>query len=361
MSTRRILSGICLSAHLLYSAVYVSELRRFPKRFIRCAQMSSGARGAIQLNVWLVVLTWNGLADTMDLLSSFRAEPARILVVDNGSTDGTLTKVRESYPDVHTLQTGANLGYAGGNNAGISFAMSAGADIIAILNNDTLVEPGFLTPLVSVLGNSPHDGRSNRAVSPDIRYADAPQLSWWRGSFLDYRSGWPRHLTVEEQPPEEGDAVPTPLLTGCCIVARAETWRQVGLFDERLFLIYEDSDWSMRAATEGVELLVVPQSRIRHKVSRSFSGTANALGSYYHARNGLIFSWRHIGIRPTLRYLIEHVLRPSFREAARRHEFGPSVMRLLGVAAAALGRRGPAGRLAEWSAAHIANHPEVQL
>jgi GT2 family glycosyltransferase len=317
--------------------------------------MTMGDPDGGEIPVWMVVLSWNGLDDTMDLLSGLRAEPTKILVVDNGSSDGTLTQVRKSYPDVLTLQTGENLGFAGGNNAGISFALSAGAEIIGILNNDTVVEPGFLAPLIEALGDAASDNWSERAVSPDIRYADDPEESWWRGSILDYGSGWPRHLTMEEQPSEIGAAVPTQLLTGCCILARADTWRRVGLFDERLFLIYEDSDWCMRAASEGVEMLVVPESTIRHKVSKSFTGSANALGSYYFARNGLIFATRYLGVRPTIRFLFTHVVRRSLREAIRRREFGPGAMRSLGVSAAAFGRRGPAGRLATWSAVKIAD------
>ena len=298
------------------------------------------------LSVWLVILTWNGRADTLDLLSSLRGEPAELLVVDNGSADETLVAVREAYPEVHTLQTGANLGYAGGNNAGISLALSAGADIIGVLNNDTLIESGFLAPLIAALLDVPPEGASGRAVSPDIRYADDPEVSWWRGSFLDRRTGWTRHLRIDEQPPANGNPVPTPVLTGCCIVAVADTWRRVGDFDEQLFLIYEDSDWSMRAASKGIELLVVPQSRIRHKVSRSFTGTTNTLGNYYFARNGLIFAWRYLGVKCTLAFLVEHLIRPSLREAVRRRDFGTALIRLIGLCAAVLGRRGVAGGLA---------------
>jgi len=314
----------------------------------------SGDPRLARRSVWLVVLNWNGRDDTLELLSGLRSEPAQILFVDNGSTDGTIDAVRQSYPEVRTLQLGLNRGFAGGNNAGISMALSEGAEIIGILNNDTIVEAGFLAPLVDALADFGPTGRLERAVSPDIRYSDAPELSWWRGSTLDYRSGWPRHLTKDEQAPADGAEIPTPLLTGCCMVARAETWRRVGEFDERLFLIYEDSDWSMRATSAGVQLLVVPESRIRHKVSRSFTGRANALGSYYFARNGLIFAWRHLGVRPTLGFLRDHVLRRSAGEALRRREFGPGAMRLLGVSAAVMGRRGPAGRIADGAARRLA-------
>ncbi|WP_375493130.1 glycosyltransferase family 2 protein [uncultured Jatrophihabitans sp.] len=289
---------------------------------------------------WIVVLNWNGRDDTLELLDTLAGEPATVLVVDNGSFDGTLEAVRERHPEVHTLQTGANLGYAGGNNVGITQALAADADIVAVLNNDTLVEPGFLTPLVEIAA----DGAA--AVSPDIRYADEPEVSWFRGSRIDLRDGWPQHLPPADQPPAAAGPFASPVLTGCCVVASAQTWRRVGLFDDGMFLMFEDSDWSRRAADAGVDLIVAPRSRIRHKVSRSFTGEASVLGTYYFARNGAVFAARHLGVRGTARFVVRRVLRSTLgelRDPARRPF---ALMAYLGLLAALTRRRGPAGRVA---------------
>lgn len=288
---------------------------------------------------WLVVLNWNGRDDTLELLEGLVAEPATILVVDNGSYDGTLEAVKERFPGVHTLQTGSNLGYAGGNNAGIEHALLQGAAIVGVLNNDTLVEPGFLAPLVAAVESNPR-----AAVSPDIRYASDPAVSWFRGSFIDERTGWPQHLPPARQPAVDAGTFSSPVLTGCCIVASAAAWREVGLFDDGMFLIFEDSDWSRRAVSRGVELLVVPQSRIRHKVSKSFTGASSLLGSYYYARNGTVFAWRHLGASAALRFAWRAVIRPGLRQcwhqASRRHK----TLQAWGVVDAVLHRRGPAGQ-----------------
>lgn len=301
---------------------------------------------------WLVVLNWNGRDDTLELLASLADQPATVLVVDNGSTDGTLDAVHEQFPGVVTLQTGANLGYAGGNNAGIARALADGADVIGVLNNDTLVEPNFLQPLLVRLGKG-----DDVALSPDIRYAAEPDVSWFRGSHIDESTGWPQHLRPSEQVSPELDEIHTPVLTGCCIVATADTWRRVGLFDDGMFLMFEDSDWSRRAVESGVGLLVVPTSRIRHKVSRSFTGAASALGTYYFVRNGLVFAARHLGLRATVRFLTRQVMRPALRGAVKRRDGVPSAMAVLGVLAALSHRRGPAGRaaagLAQRSAARL--------
>lgn len=292
-------------------------------------------------SVWLVVLNWNGRTNTLELLAGLTREPATVLVVDNASTDGTLTAVRERHPNVRTLQTGANLGFAGGNNAGIAHALAEGADIVGVLNNDTLVEPGFLGPLVDALV-----GPALRAVSPDIRYATEPELSWFRGGVIDTRAGRPHHLAAAEQPDPAGDPVASEILSGCCLLASARTWRRVGLFDEGMFLIFEDSDWSIRAREAGVELAVVRASRIRHKVSGSFRGGAGLLGEYYLARNGLVFAARYLGPRCVAQFAAREVLRPAIGVVRGPDRRVRALLRGAGAAAAVLGKRGPAGRVA---------------
>ena len=301
-------------------------------------------------DIWLVVLSWNGRDDTLDLLDTLTAEPATIVVVDNGSSDGTPAAVRARHPEVVVVETHANLGYAGGNNVGIAHAIAAGARWVGVLNNDTRVHRGFLAPLLAELRLAP----AARAVSPDIRYADDPGSSWFRGGRLDAPTGSPVHLGAAEQPPADGGSFVTEVLSGCCIVAAAQVWERVGPFDERLFLVFEDSDWSLRARRLGVELRVVPASRIEHRVSRSFVGAAARLGTYYFARNGVVFAWRHLGGRATTRFVGARVVRPVLRTAVRDRTSGPVVMASLGLAAAVAGRRGRAGRWVEAAARHLA-------
>lgn len=293
-------------------------------------------------DVWIVVLTWNGREDTLACLASLRGSAATVLVVDNGSADGTVAAVRETHPWAQILENGDNLGYAGGNNVGIRCALDRGARVIGVLNNDTEVDPGWLDPLVAAI-----EAPGRRAVSPDIRYFDDPATSWFRGGTVDPTSAWPRHLTPNEQPPSDGHPHPTPLLTGCCLFATSETWRAVGLFDEGLFLTFEDSDWSMRATKLGAELLIVSASTIRHRVSRSFRGNAGLLGSYYFARNGTVFAYRHLGPGNAVRFAMNQIIAPTVRDLLSRRTMAPAVMRLLGLAAALTGRRGPAGLVAQ--------------
>ena len=112
----------------------------------------------------IIVLNWNGRRDTLECLASLgrASDPSMwVLVVDNGSDDGSQDAIRRNHPEVTLLETNSNLRYAGGNNAGIRFALEKGAEQIMLLNNDTTVDPGFLRARTDSLQSSP--GAGNRA------------------------------------------------------------------------------------------------------------------------------------------------------------------------------------------------------
>lgn len=103
--------------------------------------------------VYIIILNWNGWQDTVECVVSclnLRHDNCRILIVDNGSTDGSETFLRKRFPDTELIQTGENRGFAGGNNIGISHAMANGADYVWLLNNDTIVDPDSLSELIRV-------------------------------------------------------------------------------------------------------------------------------------------------------------------------------------------------------------------
>jgi GT2 family glycosyltransferase len=295
------------------------------------------------MRAWLVVLSWNGRDDTLALLDSLAAAElgdTTVLVVDNGSSDGTLQAVQRAHPWVRTLQNGQNLGYAAGNNRGIDLAISEGAQVVGVLNNDTLVEPDFWLPLVETAATG------LIAVSPLILYADDVDTVWFFGARFSVDDATPSHLDESRRPAQRG-LPSSDLLSGCCLVASTSIWQVVGGFDERMFLIFEDCDWSMRARRAGIQLRLQPASRVRHKVSRSFADQ-HLLGLYYFCRNGVTFNRRWHGWRSALRFATQHVLRIGLRGV--RHRRPGSVrglaVRLVGLVAGAAGAGGPAGSLA---------------
>lgn len=271
----------------------------------------SGHRERVEHAV--VVLSWNGKTDTLACVDSLvtGSPGVTIIVVDNGSYDGVLDVVHERWPDVQTLQTGMNLGFAGGMNAGISRALDLGAEYVTILNNDTLVSSGAITELRL-------SATAGIAVSPMVMYRDSAEAIWFGGGTLDERNGFPFHTPPAEFSPCHAGLRRTRLLAGCCITASREVWLKVGLFDERYFLYFEDSEWSMRAAARGIDLAVACETHILHAVSASFTGAAATLGTFYYVRNGLLFN-RMVGasLASRVRFLRRRAL-PGLKQRTAR-------------------------------------------
>ena len=245
-----------------------------------------------------MVLTWNGRADTLACLASLARSdwPALdVIVADNGSDDGTVAAVKAGFPEVRIVENGANLGFAAGNNAGISEALRAGADAVFVLNNDTEVPSDAVSRLVSVL-----DARSDAAcVCPVLVYADAPDRLWFAGSLFDpsrARSG--RNSSYElgravlpDQPFEIERGV------GAAMLVRASVIEAIGMFAPELFYLHEDVDWSLRMRAAGWRILLVPDVRIIHKVAASQGGhPLTPLTAYYGTRNDLELGRRFGGL-----------------------------------------------------------------
>ena len=256
--------------------------------------------------VYLVVLNWNGLEDTIACLESCRAisyPRLRVLVVDNGSVDGSQAAIRERFPDVELIETGRNLGFAGGNNVGIRRALEQGADYVLLLNNDTLVDRGFVDALVRTARSDPAIGM----LCSKIYRVDPPDVLWYAGGYMIEWLGWGRHRgdgvrdvgqfeTLEE--------INRP--TGCSLMVTRALCERVGLLGEEYFLYAEDLDWGLRARRAGFKVVYDPGSRVWHKVSRSTSGSRSGVVLYYYVRNLMLCLDRNrplpIPLRP-LRYL----------------------------------------------------------
>jgi GT2 family glycosyltransferase len=303
-------------------------------------------------SIALVVLNWNGATDTLDCLASLRKSvvPIHTIVVDNGSTGSDLEEIRQSGLADTVIETGANLGYAGGNNVGLRYALdrSLEFEVVGVLNNDTIVDPHCFGDLVKHL-EAP--GGTPRAIAPTVLYFDKPDETWFAGGIVE--RGWPRHLQPGELGPTREPLRASEWLSGCCIVGRATTWRHVGLFDPRYFLIFEDCEWSLRARKMGVDLQVTTESTILHRVSRSFaSGPSSSLGSFYFVRNGLYFEYAFAG-RHLPRFIGQHLIRPTLSDVVRLKLRPGLGFRWLGALAFLIRQAGPAPT----SISRIAEHP----
>ena len=284
---------------------------------------------------FVVVLNYKGASDTIACVESLitGSPSVQVLVVDNGSDDGVVDQIVRRWPIVHTLQTGANLGFSGGMNAGVQWALDRSARTVTVLNNDTIVPPGAINQLLE-------SAITGRVISPEVRYAGRPDDVWFGGGVIDPETSLPRHLQADELTAGAfaDSASSSAILAGCCLVATAEVWRTVGLFDDRFFLMFEDSEWSVRASRLGIPLVVDHDVTISHKVSASFKGPFIYLGLYYYTRNGLLFGgivspWN---ITARLRFLRRHVLIvPAARVRGGQLLVGVRLAAIVGLAVAA--------------------------
>jgi len=270
--------------------------------------------------VSIVVLNWNGSSDTLACLDSLAAltyPNFNVIVVDNGSIDDSLDKLgaySSPYPLV-LLQTGRNLGYAGGNNVGTRHALEHGADFVLVLNNDTTVATDLLEQLMDAARRNPDAG----VFSARVMYFDNPEIVWfdgacWNASALQLE--WPGQGVSEvELGTIDHD---TDYACGAALFFRAEVARQIGLLDEVFFLVWEEVDWSFRARRAGWRCLVVPAARIWHKIGVSFGSESSPLRMYFSIRNELLWFSRHAPMSARLRLWTKNLRRliPKFHVSA---------------------------------------------
>lgn len=201
------------------------------------------------------------------IISLSRSAPApRVLIVDNASPDGSGDRLRERFPEHAYLQTGDNLGYAGGNARGIAWALAQGAERVLIVNDDAELSRDCLAELHAALDAHPEAA----AASPTMLHADPPGVVWWAGG----RFSPTRALATHEHAGERFESAPwradpprrVESLCGCAILFRADALRELGGFREDFWAYAEDVELSLRYRRAGRHLLHVPRARLAHKV-----------------------------------------------------------------------------------------------
>ncbi|MDD3643093.1 MAG: glycosyltransferase family 2 protein [Candidatus Krumholzibacteria bacterium] len=219
----------------------------------------------------VIVLNWNGAAvigPCLDSLSRVERPPLSVIVVDNGSTDGSAATVRERYPWAELIENGENLLFAGGNNVGIRRALERGASAVLLLNNDTEVDPEFAERLLGAFGDP-----STGIAGPRIYYHDDPRRIWYGGGDFHPLTGVPRHRDIRRlEGPGAAGAGETGWVTGCALLARREVFEQIGLLDPAYRIYCEDVDLCLRASRAGWRIRYEPAARVWHKVSSSSGG-----------------------------------------------------------------------------------------
>jgi GT2 family glycosyltransferase len=236
----------------------------------------------------------------------------QIVVVDNGSSDDSVGRIREAFPAIPILETGKNLGFAAGNNVGIRFALKSGAAYVFVLNNDTTVFPDTVSQLVQFAEKHPRAGM----MGPKIE-CPSPQRDWPVRRKLDLLTQictfTPLRRVLARVPVVRGiffctSAAPAvaQYLSGSALFFRAATLERSGLFDENTFLDFEELIMAEKVRSAGFSVHFVPQASLWHKQSASASG---------------LRAKRYIENAKSEEYFLSHYVRPS--------SFERSIIRLI--------------------------------
>ena len=214
--------------------------------------------------VCTVIVNWNEAAQTIACVRSVihcEYRNISIIVVDNGSSDGSEKKIRETYPDIVVVQTGRNVGYSEGANVGIRCALQTGVDYVWLLNNDAEVAQNSLSELV----RAAEDNENVACVGSAVFYAEERNRVWSMGGTVRPDYGFEtEHLLMDRVWDGRGtETREVEYIPGCSLLVKATTLGEVGLFRD-LFIYFEDVDWCIRSRQIGLRMLICTQSQVWH-------------------------------------------------------------------------------------------------
>jgi GT2 family glycosyltransferase len=279
--------------------------------------------------VSIVILNWNGWADTIECLESvYQLDYPEydVIVVDNGSQDESIQKIREycsgriqvkspffqydqeekpikireyARTDIFKaereprpgrclflIKNERNYGFAEGNNIGIQCALhTCEADYVLLLNNDTVVDPSLLSELI----NAVKDHEKAGVAGPTLYYYSDPTriqaaggiINWWTGKTKERRRG---EIDRGQYDKREVDYIP-----GCALLIKREVLEAVGVLDPVYFAYFEETDFCVRCSRKGFTSVYIPQGKVWHKIARSTGGEFSPHMAYYFVRNRYIF------------------------------------------------------------------------
>ncbi len=274
----------------------------------------------------IVILNFNGDEDTIECLKSieklsYLKQELLVIVVDNGSAKkfSIIRQLADQFSkgEFKIIRNEENLGFSGGNNVGIKYALENGTDYILILNNDTVVQGSLLKELLSVAKSDSNIG----VVVPKIYFAkgfeyhkerykseELGKVLWYSGGKIDWKNVLGSHRGVDEvDHGQYNDIQETDYATGCCMFVKAEVFKKIGFLNDNYFLYYEDNDFSQRAKKTGFKIIYAPKAIIWHKNAGSAGGSGSELQDYYITRNRLLFGFKYAPLRSRIALIKESI------------------------------------------------------
>ena len=231
-----------------------------------------------------------------------------VVVIDNASKE-TLSLDKKAFPNLQLtlINSKVNTGFSGGHNIGFRHAFEHNAEYVVILNNDTTVDNQLLQKLIA----SGSEREDAGIIAPKIyfskgsefhsdRYSNSEKghVLWYAGGEIDWNNMYWKHRGVDEVDKGQFEKTEeTDFASGCCFAIKTSTLKKIGLFDERYFLYYEDSDLNERAKRSGYRIFYEPQAMLWHQNAGSTGGSGSPLQDYFTTRNRLLLGYTYASNR----------------------------------------------------------------
>ena len=265
-------------------------------------------------SIYVIVLTWNNYKDTRECLDSLLkvAEPdIKILLVDNASTDDSITRLKGDFPNIDTLRLRENSGISGGYNAGIDYAMQAAADYIIVTNNDITFAPDTINGLLRAAQTTPKMGIG---VPKTFNYYDHALLAGIGGRWRKFP---PSVKMMGVNTPDSNMFSSNQMMDyaiSSCYLITKDLVKSIGGYDTGYFFYNDDWDYSIRAREAGYEIWLIPDARVWHKVSVSTQKSKKKeIWWEYFGRSTFRFYTKHRNNFELLLYAMWFVIRESIK------------------------------------------------
>lgn len=269
----------------------------------------------------IVIVNWNGYQDTLRCLDSIQRMTVpigytlRTIVVDNGSTNASADRISKAHSWVTLITLPKNLGFTGGNNVGMKYAMEYGSDFVWLLNNDTLVDlaaaklvEAFADSSVGIAGSKIYFAPGHEYHADRYEKNEIGRVFWYAGGRIDWQNMYASHHGVDEVDRGQYDTlVDTPFVTGCSMMIHRSVIETIGYLDDKFYLYLEDLDYSLRAHAHGFRIVYEPKSVLWHVNAGSSGGAGNPLHEYYITRNRLLVGMRYAPIRTKVALIKEAI------------------------------------------------------
>lgn len=294
------------------------------------------------MKVAVIILNYKGVKDTIECVDSIinsrfeKGVSLEIVVIDNGSNDGSREKLKE-LNGIKLIESNVNLGFSGGMNIGIKFALKNNYEAIIIINNDVIVDKDFAHYLIET-------AKKADIISPKIYFApgfefhksryknnELGKVIWYAGGQIDWDNILGNHIGVDEVDIGQfNKGKEIDFATGACMFIKKEVFEKIGLFDEKYFLYLEDMDFCHRAKKAGFKIIFEPKAILWHKNAQSAGGSGSNLQDYYITRNRLIFAFKFARLNTKLAVL-KQVIMQMKNKTKRQALFDFLTMKFYGI------------------------------